>query len=231
MMADLYYLAPHARILRPGIRAVFRGLFHLLGKVTITGLDHIPKDGAYLIAFNHISIFDPPFVVSFWPRAAEVVGAAEVWERRGQGMILRMYSVIPVHHGGYDRSLIERMITALEAGRPLVIAPEGERSHQPGILQAWSGIAYIAEVTGVPVLPVGVVGATEDFFKLGLRGKRPPIEMRIGPPINLPHIKGRGAARRAARQENTDLVMAHIAAMLPLNYRGVYTDHVNAILT
>ncbi|MEN8171294.1 MAG: lysophospholipid acyltransferase family protein [Chloroflexota bacterium] len=231
MICDDYYLAPHTRLLRPVIRTVFRWLFRRLGKVSISGLDHIPKDGAYLIAINHVSLFDPPFVVSFWPRAAEVVGAAEVWQRRGQGTLLRMYGVIPVHRGEIDRSLIDSMISALRSGHPLMIAPEGERSHQPGLLPAWPGVAYIAEVTGVPVLPVGVVGATEDFIELGLRGKHPPIEMRIGPPIDLPPIEGRGAERRAARQNNTNIIMSHIAAMLPLNYRGVYTDHVEAILT
>jgi 1-acyl-sn-glycerol-3-phosphate acyltransferase len=106
MTAENYSLAAHIRLMRPGIRSAFRGLFHLLGKITINGLDHIPNEGAYLIAYNHISLYDPPFVVSFWPCAPEVVGAAEVWERRGQGTLLRMYGVIPVHRGDYDRSLI-----------------------------------------------------------------------------------------------------------------------------
>ncbi len=231
MTAEHYSLAPHIRLMRPGIRSAFRGLFHLLGKITIQGLDHIPNEGAYLIAYNHVSLYDPPFVVSFWPCAPEVVGAAEVWQRRGQGTILRMYGVIPVHRGDFDRSLIKRMIAALRAGRPLAIAPEGGRSHQPGLMPAWSGIAYIAEVTGVPVVPVGVVGSTEDFLDRGLRGKRPPIEMRIGSAIILPPVEGRGAARRAARQQNADLIMAHIAALLPLNYRGVYNAHVNSFVS
>jgi len=231
MITEHYSLAPLIRLMRPGIRSAFRGLFHLLGKITIQGLDHIPKEGAYLIAYNHVSLYDPPFVVSFWPCAPEVVGAAEVWQRRGQGTLMRMYGVIPVHRGEYDRSLIKRMIAALRAGRPLAIAPEGGRSHQPGLMPAWAGIAYIAEVTGVPVVPVGVVGSTEDFLDRGLRGKRPPIEMRIGSAIILPPVEGRGAARRAARQQNTDLIMAHIAALLPLNYRGVYNAHVNSFVT
>lgn len=230
-MADRYQLAPHVRLLRPVIRTAFRGLFHLLGKVTITGLDHIPEEGAYLVAFNHVSLFDPPLVVSFWPREPEVVGAAAVWERRGQGAIMRGYGVIPVQREHYDRSLIERMVAALRAGRPLVIAPEGKRSHQPGLMPASPGVAYIAEVAKVPVLPVGVVGSTEDFLERGFRRKRPPIEMRIGPAIKLPPVEGRGAARRDARQKNTDLLMAHIAAMLPLNYRGVYTDHADDLAT
>ncbi len=229
MKIDRYNLAPPVKMLRPVIRTAFRGLFHLLGRVTITGLENIPKEGAYLIAFNHISLFDPPFVVSFWPCVSEVVGAAEVWDRRGQGALMRMYGVIPVHRGDMNRSLITRMIAALHAGRPLAIAPEGGRSREPGLMRAWPGAAYIAEVTNVPVVPVGVIGSTEDFLERGLRGKRPPIEMRIGPKIKLPSAEGRGSARRASRQKNADLIMAHIAALLPVNYRGVYKDHADLL--
>ncbi len=231
MNNDRYNIPLQVKLLRPGIRSIFRGLFHLLGKVKISGLDHIPKEGAYIIAFNHISLYDPPFVVSFWPCASEVVGAAEVWDRRGQGTLMNIYGVIPVHREDLDRSLITRMVTALRAGRPLAIAPEGGRSHQPGLMRAWSGVAYIAELTKVPVIPVGVIGSTEDFFANGIRGLRPPIEMRIGPQILLPPIEGKGATRRDARQKNADHIMAHIANLLPPNYRGVYKDYADLLIS
>ena len=48
------------------------------------------------------------------------------------------------------------------------------------------------------------------------------IEIRIGPPIDLPPISGTGEERRAARQENVDRIMRHIAALLPAAYHGVY---------
>jgi 1-acyl-sn-glycerol-3-phosphate acyltransferase len=48
--------------------------------------------------------------------------------------------------------------------------------------------------------------------------------LRIGRPFTLPAIEGRGEARREARQRNADLVMQHIAGLLPPEYRGVYAD-------
>jgi hypothetical protein len=50
--------------------------------------------------------------------------------------------------------------------------------------------------------------------------------MRIGEPIKLPPINGRGAERRAMRQANADLVMRRIAELLPARYHGVYADEV-----
>jgi hypothetical protein len=51
------------------------------------------------------------------------------------------------------------------------------------------------------------------------------LEMRIGNPIQLPPVEGKGAERRDSRQRNADLVMCHIAGLLPEEYRGVYAEN------
>ena len=194
----------------------------MLSKVRIYGLENIPPRGAYLIAINHISIFEPPLILSFWPIAPEAVGAVEIWERRGQSTLARYYGGIPVHRGEYDRQLIDTMISALASGRPLVIAPEGGRSHTPGMRAALPGVAYILHRSKVPVIPVGIVGTTEDFLNRALRGERRTLEMRIGKPLWLPEVTVRGTERRTAFQRNADLIMYQIASLLPPEYRGVY---------
>lgn len=223
-MTDNYRPSLAARLLRPGLRAVLRGIFHLVSRVIINGLEHVPKSGAYLIAINHISLYEAPFVASFWPIAPEVAGAADVWQRPGQSLLARGYGGIKIHRGEYDRQMIDATLNVLRSGRPLLIAPEGGRSHIPGMRRARPGVAYLMDKAGVPVIPVGVVGSTHDFLSRGLRGQRPPIEMRIGPPVELPPISGRGEARRLARQKNADQVMFAIAALLPPEYRGLYGD-------
>ena len=213
------------RVVRSVLRFVFRGLFRILGRVKISGLENVPKTGAYLIAFNHVSLYDAPLVVAFWPTSPEVASASDIWQRKGQDYLVRWYHGIPVHRGEYDRNLIDTLTNALSSGHPLVIAPEGGRSHTPGMRPANPGVAYLAEKTGVPVLPVGVVGTTEDYLENALRARRPTLEMRIGKPITLPSISEKGAARRAARQRNADLVMGYLARLLPEEYRGCYADH------
>jgi 1-acyl-sn-glycerol-3-phosphate acyltransferase len=88
--------------------------------------------------------------------------------------------------------------------------------------RARPGIAYLVEKTGVPVLPVGLVGTTEDFWQRARRGERPQLEMYIGKTITLPPITVNGAEKHAARQRNADLVMSYLAGLLPEEYRGVY---------
>jgi 1-acyl-sn-glycerol-3-phosphate acyltransferase len=135
-----------------------------------------------------------------------------------------MWGGIPVHRGDYDRAALAGVVSALDGGSPLLIAPEGGRSHVPGLRQAKPGIAYIAEETGLPVIPVGIVGTTDDFWQKASKGKRPHLEMIIGKPIKLPPVEGKGAERRESRQRNADLVMRYIAGLLPEEYRGVYTE-------
>ena len=213
------------RLARRGLRPPFRWLFRILGKVEIHGLENIPKEGAYLVAPNHISIFDGPFVAVFWPDILEIAGAAVVWEKPGQSILARLWGGIKVHRGQYDRALIDTTLAVLQSGYPLLIAPEGGRSHVPGLRRANPGVAYLMDKAMVPVVPVGVVGGTEDFVKNALRGKRQRIAMYIGKPITLEPVVEKGAVRRDKRQKNADAVMAHSAALLPVGYRGVYADH------
>jgi 1-acyl-sn-glycerol-3-phosphate acyltransferase len=210
------------RLRRTVMRGVVRVLYHLLGRVQVSGLENVPRGSAYIAAINHTSIFDSPLMLSFWPESISVIGAADVFDKPVQGQIISMYGTAPVHRGEYDRALIDYTLSILRRGRALLIAPEGGRSHSPAMRRARPGIAYIAGETGVPVVPVGIMGASDDFLKRGLRLEHPPIGMRVGRPFHLPPIEGSGQARRLSRQANADLVMRRIAELLPPEYHGVY---------
>ena len=218
-----YHLAWWRRWLgRPFLRLTLGTLFRILGRVKITGRENIPFGKAYILALNHVSLFDPPFLGVCFPETVEALGASDVWDRPGQNILASMWGGIPVHRGEYDRVAMETALAALRSGRPLLIAPEGGRSHAPGMRLAKPGVAYLVEQAGVPVLPIGMVGTTDDFWHKATHGERPVLEMRIGKPIQLPPIEGKGEARRQSRQQNADLIMRHIAGLLPEEYRGVY---------
>lgn len=223
-MSELYRVPLRYRLTRSVMKPVFRGIFHLLGGVKVTGREHIPYGKPYVVAMNHVSIFDPPFVGAFWPEQLEIIGAADVFDKPGQGQVLKAYGVIPVHRGDYDRALLVKIIHIIRSGLPLLIAPEGGRSHVPAMRRAMPGVGYIIEQTGVPVVPAALIGTTEDYWQRAKRGERPQLEMRIGKPVHLPEITVKGGERHTARQEHADLVMRHLAGLLPEEYRGVYAD-------
>lgn len=223
-MSDAYHVPFRFKISRVILIIGFRTIFRLGARVEITGRENVPIGKPYVVAMNHVSIFDPPFAASLWPEQMEIIGAADVFDKPGQGLVLKTYGVIPVHRGEYDRPLFTRIIAVIKAGYPLLIAPEGSRSHVPGLRRAMPGLSYIIEQTNVPVVPAGIVGTTEDFWNKARRGERPPLKIHIGRPISLPEVTAKGKERHEARQANADLVMRHLAGLLPEEYRGVYAD-------
>ena len=208
--------------LRVLLRMVFRPIFRLFFRIRITGKQNIPRGQVYMLACNHVSLFEPPLLLSFWPEMPEALAGHDVWDRPGQGMLVKGWGAIPVKRGEYDRIVIDKMLGALQTGRPLLIFPEGGRSHEPRLRRALPGVAYLVNKADVPVLPIAVIGSHDDLFKDLFRFTRPTIEIKIGEAFRMPQITERGEARRQARQRNADEVMLKIAALLPESYHGVY---------
>ncbi len=220
--ASSYTIPLWIRLQRSVLRGVFRQVFRVLCHVEINGLENVPREGGYIIAHNHISLFEPPLVLAFWPVQPEAIAGADVFHRPGQKIMVRAYHAIPVRRGEYDRKVIDVMLQVLASGKALVIAPEGGRSHATALRRAQAGVAYLVDKAKVPVIPVGISGTTDDMLQRALRGRRPRLEMTIGKAFTLPAIQGRGQVRRQSRQRNADIVMEHIAELIPEDYRGVY---------
>jgi 1-acyl-sn-glycerol-3-phosphate acyltransferase len=223
MNRERYRLAWYKQIFRWFFRPVFRAIFYILSPIEVWGRKNIPQKGAYLVVFNHVSLYDAPLLLAIWPKAMEALGAQDIWSRPGQSTLAKLYGVIPVLRGEVDRDSISAILKALRSGKPVIMAPEGGRSHGRGMAQAKSGVVYFIESTGVQILPVGIVGTTDDYFKRASRGLRPKVSICIGKPFNLPEKLGKSVKTpKEARQIKADHIMQQVASLLPDNYRGFY---------
>lgn len=223
------YQLPHRvgwhRVVRPVLKFIFwhfilKTLFH----ITVEGMENVPQKPPYLVIYNHVSILDPPIVIAVWPVWLEAVAASDVFRRPAHAPLTWLYGVIPVDRGKPDRSFLDYVVGVLKQGFPLAFAPEGTRSHTPGMQRAWTGLAYIADQARVPIVPVGVVGTEDEAVTRALRLERPAVHIRVGKPFRLPPLEAWPVPRKWARRYNTDLAMYRIAALLPPEYRGVYHD-------
>ena len=219
-----YNISFWTKISREIVRFFMRNAYRLLTRVRISGWENLPKDNAFVAAFNHVSYFEPPLLMSFWKPAPEAIGAEYLFKHPVFKFLALSYKAIPVNRGQYDRRVLQICIDILNSGRTLLIAPEGTRSRVKGMNQANPGIAYIVDKTNVPVVPIACIGTTSDMLKKALKFKRPIIEIKIGKPIELPKIEGKGQERRESRQKNTDFVMMKIAELLPKEYHGYYAN-------
>ncbi len=203
------------------LRAIVRAFFHVCTRYRIVGLANVPPGGPLIVAMNHIHMLDSPAAMAAlpWPVTAF---AARKWERHPLlGTFLRAAGAIFITRGEVDRRALRGALAVLRQGGVLGLAPEGTRSRTGGLQPARAGVAYLAYLSGAPILPVAITGV-EHVVPALLRLRRAEVHVRIGEPFSLP-ARGRRPSAGDLR-EQADLVMQHIAALLPPEYRGAYAE-------
>jgi 1-acyl-sn-glycerol-3-phosphate acyltransferase len=211
------------RLIARFLHWLFDTLFAVLTARDVEGLDRLPADGPYILATNHLSLYDPALIYGLIGDERFSGWAAEKWERHLIfGSILKLGQAIFIQRGQVDRKALEGALCWLRQGNVFGIAPEGTRSRTGGLIRGKTGIAYLAYESGVPILPLahaGTEGSIRSLFHL----RRQKIRVRFGESIRLSPPDP--SDRTAALRRDTDEVMCRIAAMLPPAYRGVYRDH------
>lgn len=210
-------------MVRTFLRWGFAFLFKLLSRLEVVGLENVPPEGGIILAINHLSILDPPLVFAMVERQDATVLTADKYKNNVFiRWIIDSVGGIWINREEADFNALRAARAYLQGGGLLGIAPEGTRSRNGAINPPKTGIAFLADRAGVPVLPVAVSG-TESAFRRVLRFHRPPIKIQFSPPFRLPPVDRRN--READLQRNTDEIMCRIAVMLPEEYRGVYAEH------
>lgn len=168
------------RLLRP----LVRGLYLRRWDVHQSGEEHVPGDGPVILASNHIGWLDGPLMIAGSPRPAHALVKSEMF-RGATGRLLRLAGQISVRRHEIDAGAVRRAVRALRAGQVVAMYPEGERG--AGELEHIEpGVAYLALVTGAPVVPVAVFGTRppgEPVDARPVKGSR--IDISYGPPVTI----------------------------------------------
>lgn len=185
---------------------------------TWRGMEHLRRDGGFIIVPNHISHADPLVAAHYihdagrWP---QFLGKASLFRLPVIGPILHRCKQIPVERGTVDAvKSLDRLVDALNRGGAVVIYPEGTITREPDLwpMKGKTGAARLALATGVPVIPVAMVGPEKMFdpktSRLRLR-PRTPVTVVAGPPIDLSRWAG-AAPSRVILEEMTDTIMLGI---------------------
>ncbi len=194
-----------------------RVLLFLLTRWRVMGRENVPRQGGLLVVANHLNLADPPIVSVSLGRKAIFMAKEELFHSRFSAYFVRNFGAFPVRRGGLDRKALHQAQRSLEKGLALVMFPEGRRSKTARLQSGFFGSALIVSRIGVPVIPVGISG-TENIRGAAWWLKRPRITVNIGPPFHLPAVSSR-LTRKAELAQHTDAIMAHIAELLPPEYR------------
>jgi 1-acyl-sn-glycerol-3-phosphate acyltransferase len=167
-------------------------LTRMFFRVLVEGESHVPARGPAIVAFNHVSVLDGPVlggqVARRRGRESRFLVAAEVFQKRLFGWILRTFDQIPVRRGQGDVGALDEAIRTVAGGAIAAIAPEGRVNENGGneLLRIRSGVARLALNTSAPVVPVGIWGTQKRWPRSGLRYGppwRPRLAFVFGDPL------------------------------------------------
>jgi long-chain acyl-CoA synthetase len=137
-------------------------LARFLVRFRVTGLENLPRKGAFLICPNHESYLDPFFLVSALPyslfRKLFFVGASEYFATPLRAKAARLLRLAPVDP---DTNLLRAMQAGafgLRHGMVLILFPEGERSIDAEVKKFKKGAAILSTHLQVPIIPVAIRG-------------------------------------------------------------------------
>ncbi|HSM32765.1 MAG TPA: lysophospholipid acyltransferase family protein [Anaerolineae bacterium] len=205
-----------AGLCRFGLRSIAR--------VRVEGIEGLPRSGPLIIAANHMSNADPPFIGGW---LAPALGrrptflAKEALFKGPLGVLIRSLGAEPVKAGGSDIGAYRVAKGILDRGGVVAILPEGTRSFDGVLARPKPGVSLLATRTAAPVLPIGISGTDELIGReqvLPRIGSR--IILRVGRPFHL--VIPDGVDRRAALADADAELMRRIAALVEPRHRGAW---------
>jgi 1-acyl-sn-glycerol-3-phosphate acyltransferase len=143
------------------------------------------------------------------------MGKRELFETPVIGFLLRGIGAFPVRRGEGDRRALQMALAVVAAGQPLGLFIEGHRSESGQLIRGRPGVAYIAQRSGAPIIPLAVSGTRR--ARLGVFWRR-DILFRVGPQFRAQDLDVAADDQQAL----ADAIMRRIASLLPPEQRGVY---------
>jgi 1-acyl-sn-glycerol-3-phosphate acyltransferase len=166
------------RALRPAGAQLLRRWYD----VRVHGAERVPAEGPVLLACNHIGLFDGPLLTVLAPRPVHALVKREMFDGLG-GPLFRGLGQIAVERIGVDPFAVKQAVRVLRDGGVVAIYPEGARG-RGDVAHPRLGAAYLAMVTGAPVVPVAHLGTRADgesVHAVPARGSR--LDVVFGAPL------------------------------------------------
>lgn len=179
--------------------------FYLYLRGKVSGTEHIPLKGGFVVVSNHGSNFDPPLLSAAVQRPVAYMAKEELFEVPVFKQAIELYGAYPVKRGAVDRTTIKAALAYIEAGWGVGLFISGTRTSDGRVVDPKPGAALIAAKAQVPLLPVCLWGN----HLIEQKGKKfpqsTPVTIRIGELIEPPI-----STKRSELDRVTDLCATNI---------------------
>ena len=208
---------------------VFMGpVLSLLGRPKVEGLEHVPDDGPAILASNHLAVADSFYLPLVVRRRITFLAKQEYFT--GSGLKGRLtawfYTVagqVPIDRTDADsaQAALTTAARILGDGKLLGMYPEGTRSPDGRLYKGKTGLARLALETGVPVIPVAMIG-TDVVNPPGSKMWRfGQVTVRIGKPMDFSRFEGM-AGNRFIERAVIDEVVYELMQLSGQEYVDIY---------
>lgn len=208
---------------------IFMGpLLSFLGRPKVEGLEHVPHDGPAILASNHLAVADSFYLPLVVRRRITFLAKSEYFTGTGiKGRLTAwFYTVagqVPIDRSNADaaQGALETAERLLGQGKLLGMYPEGTRSPDGRLYKGKSGLARLALETGVPVIPVAMIGTdvvNPPGSKMWRFGR---VTVRFGKPMDFSRFDGM-AGNRFIERAVIDEVMYELMKLSGQEYVDIY---------
>jgi 1-acyl-sn-glycerol-3-phosphate acyltransferase len=174
---------PRTWLLRGG-RPASRWLIRRRYDVREHGTGRVPPQGPVIVAANHTGVIDGPLLAIFGPRPVHALTKEEMFQGP-VGPLLRVTGQIELDRHAADLRAVRTCLRVLEDGGAVGIFPEGNRG-SGDLVRFHSGAAYLALVTGAPIVPLMMFGTRpQGGGRNAMPSGRTVLDLVYGPPFRV----------------------------------------------
>ncbi len=192
------------------LRILFLAIGKMCFRYRVVGA--VPKSGGFIVAANHASYLDIPFLGCGLGRRAWYLGRSDLFSVPGGKAICQWLGWIPLRTGRLDRDAFGKAVSLIKEGKIVVIFPEGSRSQDGRLQVPKPGIGVIVAQTGCPVVPAYLKG-TYEVLPMGMMWPRfRPVTVLYGEPLTFSRNGEHGEGKQFY-QEVSRTVIERIASL------------------
>lgn len=161
------------RLQRAFVKGFLGGLYRIVFRPKMIGLENLPKDEGFIICAKHINYLDAAGLILCNKFKIRFIAKADLYRFGILSWLGHMFDIIPVKRDKSDINSIKMCLKALKNKEILGIFPEGTRKGLEKNMKVKNGAVFLAEKANVKIVPVGIQGSFKPFTKVTFNYGKP----------------------------------------------------------